>query len=670
MDFKLLGIRPLKNCSPNYLKSLEADLLYPFYAGFDADKVAITPEARTLILKSNLPNEFYDLKIGQNKLSLSVSAIVGKNGSGKSSLTDLLFVMIYNFSVERKILNNRKRKDPLLYEANIHAELFYQIGEQIYGLHMGSGEHDPQNRFKRITTIYRYKKDKKNEWSYDGIVKNQSKIIADYFFYSIAVNYSIYGLNSEHIGDWITSLFHKNDVYQTPIVINPFRDEGNININVENDLVSQRLLANILAPVADNVEPHDTLRNLANGKIANYLKLTLNQGKIAAYRKDLLKNPISNGIDCLAYFYHRYTGIPVLNYSLGTIQDDIAVYILNKLRKICLKYPRYRKFFRKQSFRDIDRYINRLIDDDSHITFKLRQAVNLLHYYTRIQQTVNAKGLIDIGEYAKFVREELHEQNYRRPNMLRPIEMIPPTIYDIDILFDEHHYFDQLSSGEKQKIHGINSIVYHLINLNSIFRTKSGEGTVKQNKYPYVNIIFDEIELYFHPDFQRCFISDLTEFIEKVNPQLVSNFQGLNMLFITHSPFILSDIATENVLYLEIDKKSGRTRIPETRGQTLGANIHDLLANEFFMENGFMGEYGRRKITSAIIFLKKNIDPEAKLEPNEWIWNQASVKCFIDLVGEPLIKKSLLDLYFRAFGKDAVQKEIDRLQKIMEGLST
>lgn len=40
---------------------------------------------------------------------------------------------------------------------------------------------------------------------------------------------------------WITSLFHKNDAYQTPIVLNPFREKGNVDVNVERDLTHKRL---------------------------------------------------------------------------------------------------------------------------------------------------------------------------------------------------------------------------------------------------------------------------------------------------------------------------------------------------------------------------------------------------------------------------------------------
>ncbi len=41
---------------------------------------------------------------------------------------------------------------------------------------------------------------------------------------------------------WLHGLFHKNDAYRTPLVITPFRREGNIDINNERELAIERLV--------------------------------------------------------------------------------------------------------------------------------------------------------------------------------------------------------------------------------------------------------------------------------------------------------------------------------------------------------------------------------------------------------------------------------------------
>ena len=42
---------------------------------------------------------------------------------------------------------------------------------------------------------------------------------------------------------WLSGLFHKNDGYQIPIVLIPYRVEGNYDINVENKLAYERLIS-------------------------------------------------------------------------------------------------------------------------------------------------------------------------------------------------------------------------------------------------------------------------------------------------------------------------------------------------------------------------------------------------------------------------------------------
>lgn len=100
-----------------------------------------------------------------------------------------------------------------------------------------------------------------------------------------------------------------------------------------------------------------------------------------------------------------------------------------------------------------------------------------------------------------------------------------------------NHNFNNFSSGEKQKLYSIHSVIYHLRNLKSVQELIIDENDPNEKMiyYKNVNIIFDEIELYSHPDFQRTFLNDLLKAINSV----YQRYDNLNILFITHSPFIL-----------------------------------------------------------------------------------------------------------------------------------
>lgn len=132
-----------------------------------------------------------------------------------------------------------------------------------------------------------------------------------------------------------------------------------------------------------------------------------------------------------------------------------------------------------------------------------------------------------------------------------------------------------MSSGERQIAYTISNILYHLTNIDSewddTFRWKDKRSIIK---YKFINIILDEVELYFHPEMQRQFVFLLLHAIRCVK---FRHLKGIHILFATHSPFILSDIPSDHVLAL------GR-RNEKDKGEsikTFGANIMEMLSNTF-----------------------------------------------------------------------------------------
>jgi len=171
------------------------------------------------------------------------------------------------------------------------------------------------------------------------------------------------------------------------------------------------------------------------------------------------------------------------------------------------------------------------------------------------------------------------------------------------------------------------TIVYHLINLNSVEQLKEekAEESEKIIHYNYINIILDEIELYYHPEWQRTYIADLLDYIGKINPENLKHIKGLNITFLTHSPYILSDIP--NAFVLKLIKGE-----PYIEGnETFGANVHDLLANDFFMQKGFMGEWAKSQIKLVIESLTLKINNK-KIESLNGLLNEETEKNKIAII--------------------------------------
>src|SRR5690606_11563206 len=174
---------------------------------------------------------------------------------------------------------------------------------------------------------------------------------------------------------------------------------------------------------------------------------------------------------------------------------------------------------------------------------------------------------------------------------IEPVYLVPPQIFDVDILLvnkkEKNNYdylknennrssWKEISSGEFQKIGIMSSLIYHLSNLDSVKNDRNLNGMYYN--YKNINIMLDEIELYFHPEYQRTFIYDLLSRLQKI---VFKNIKSLNITFITHSPFILSDIPSQNILKME----NGKSIADDTKN-SFASNIHDLLKDEFFFKEG------------------------------------------------------------------------------------
>ncbi len=157
--------------------------------------------------------------------------------------------------------------------------------------------------------------------------------------------------------------------------------------------------------------------------------------------------------------------------------------------------------------------------------------------------------------------------------------------------------------------------------------------------------MIDEGEVTLHPEWQKSYIKYLIEFLER-------NFtQNIHLILTTHSPFILSDMPKDNIVFLE----KGKQVYPEI--DTFGANIHTLLSHGFFMREGLMGEFAKQRLEQILNYLTKGID--------NIDLSQQEIKYTIDLVGEELLKRKLENLYNEFYGI-VINKEDEYLKRIKE----
>lgn len=436
--------------------------------------------------------------------------------------------------------------------------------------------------------------------------------IAKLFCYSIAVNYSHYSLNSKNLGHWINLLFHKNDGYQTPLVITPMRNDGNFNINDEIGFAKARLLNNVI--LQWNRNPKEDVE-LVENQVVTEVVFKLNKSKINKIPRyvTFVDGQLEGDKRAIAmlkdYFRIALPQYQDFKFEDFTLREKLLNYIVLKIDKMSDYYPGFSPAYVFNDNPPVKRnndLLKKIHNDTTHVTYKLHQAVHFLEFCIapgRSPEFEIQPGDLKGNKRVQFPLTLFELFDWMgNPSEDELIQYLPPSIFEIDFRLTNgkgHNYvFNGLSSGEQQFVHTIQAVIYHLNNIQSAHANTEGI------KYQAVNIVLDEIELYFHPDFQRGFISKLLRAISRVNPADKQRIRSVNLLFLTHSPFILSDIPNENVLRLKLSKGKSLPysfKDKDNRGEeTFAANIYELLSNSFFIEGTAIGKFAEDKINAII----------------------------------------------------------------------
>lgn len=677
MSFKLLAIRPLANCNQKFLKNLEENRIYQFYNDYefqDKEDKKISEFGKDKHIEVNkieyietIPTDFFGEKI-------NISAIVGKNGSGKSSLVELIYIAFYNLAIEKKIIPKTEKHFKI---SNIHLGIYFVLDKLIFQIVFS----DKEIFLKKYIREGSFHILSNEEIHIDELLSKKS------FFYNIVINYSLYGLNSKEVGDWIESIFHKNDGYQTPIVLNPMRTEGNFDINNETDLAKQRFITNL-------VFNKQLLSIGYNKKMLSFdIELKTSKNSPNFFFEPFIKNedeeiPVFEKYILKFLYKYKSNNFKIAN---SEINRKLMFYIMSKIEKIANQYDFYNKYrfsfnkdlssFEIPNEKLFSEFMVQLNNDNSHITLKLKQATNFLFFnnlvdfqndilftnYYEKQTFVNSNFNIFFEEIENKVKNYAHY--FQNSNNCQSIYFLPPPIFNTDFIFEGNYSFAALSSGEKQRIYSMNSILYHLLNLNSVHYNSTAHF-----KYKNLNLILDEIELYYHPEMQIEYVKDLLDNIKKLKLEKINN---INILFITHSPFILSDIPKQNVLFLDNTISKDFSKM-----NTFGANITDLLADSFFIGNGLIGDFAKEKIGITLEWLKKqgnkkgaNFSPIAGLASKiPQFENETEEKDYhkkvIKLIDEPIVQNKLKEMFIEfvsedfEFKNEQIRNLEDKLRKL------
>ena len=273
--FSIDCLEILEECDKSLRKNLKPGK-YPFNDRYDWNK---NGEEKKHSLIKDIPTFF------GNKIN--IQAIVGNNGSGKSTLMDLMYMAINNFAYMFERGNKRPGAEPFFFVQNLFVSIYFTITKNESNCVQGklecfsdtiklSIDNEIVIKEFKIRSNHRDLRAENVDDSYKGLQDDENEkngiigLVKD-FFYTIVSNYSMqsfveknyrrkcytYGVDpdlpprlsniphDQNVGSqpWINSIFHKNDGYIRPLVLNPYRDKGSIDLNKEMTLSKDRFVS-------------------------------------------------------------------------------------------------------------------------------------------------------------------------------------------------------------------------------------------------------------------------------------------------------------------------------------------------------------------------------------------------------------------------------------------
>ena len=180
--------------------------------------------------------------------------------------------------------------------------------------------------------------------------------------------------------------------------------------------------------------------------------------------------------------------------------------------------------------------------------------------------------------------------------------------------------------------------IFAWLSLYSSFGEMFGEQTVEIGHN--VLLLLDEVDLYMHPEWQRQFLNLLSEELNAEYPD-----KKIQVVISTHSPLVLSDIPSSNIIYLKHEGDSCTFASGPEQNRTFGANIFTLLKDSFFMSKP-LGEFAYARIVE----ISKKLN-ELKANPDDVQIREQyrELDKLIDLIGEPVVRRKLQMLYDEVF---------------------
>lgn len=541
-------------------------------------------------------NDFYlDDIFSQNGIS-QISCIVGNNGSGKTSLMQLI--------------------------ANSY--------HCIYVLEYEDGTYNLTNNVEEIHRIYYtpYLHHKTVD-----VVRNNGKDLSKFAMITLD-NHGDSGQlqdflkshNSENIKRWIkfNNFYKQLDVKKInlPTFQNVRIEMNHFNIDVHGTNKFYQTSEKLRPPLKQIFNKIVSEQEYREIEVFNKEELSDDEkeeiGKVIRFEYDLYELALGKFVNVLERRGNRYLQEGFIPDSFENeigkrnVRDSIVWFLSNaEIRASKTSF----KFTNQLALIDLIDYIMEIVDydlisDDNwrHIIVSEAKALEIITLYDRFNESCS-------NDWFKF-------------------DTTPMFAFIPDIVS---------SSGEQGFLDLFSTLYFHSQNIERKididFHSSNSLAGIGKN----ILLLIDEGDNAFHPQWKKEYVKYLREILP-----LIFKDKTVQIIITSHDPLTLSDFAKNNVVFIERVEKFSQI-LDSSNKRTLGANISDLLKDSFFIHDGQIGSFISNTINSVIEVMAKK-----KMTEVEIIIIERLIAC----LDEPILKFKLAEMLSEATGDKGFESKM------------
>ncbi|KXT85773.1 AAA family ATPase [Streptococcus oralis] len=330
-------------------------------------------------------------------------------------------------------------------------------------------------------------------------------------------------------------------------------------------------------------------------------------------------------------------------YKDGLIKSDLKLKLEIQLENIeeifpYMKYEEYKNKTKAERFGEFAEFKEDflegldLIEDES-----VREVWRTIHDLKKEQKLTTE---LDINRQKNFLIANI---------VYRYQEELPRLFLEFNKSFNKYLDDKNLSLKRKKRLFSEIAITMSTGETNLLLLISEIKRVLSNNiSRDHYIILIDEIETGMHLEWSRSLINFLVNYINEINKIGGMNFQ---LIFTTHSPYMLSDIKPGNVIMLEKNQETGYSE-GKVLQNTFAKNIQEIM-KENLIDNIY-GDFALAKINSMISRLNGE---------EEQAGDEEELSKEIHLISEPILRNKLLEMYDKKYDTSefSIEKQLQKL---------